>query len=64
MCVSAAWRVPQVTGFLDEKASMMGVQRQISDVLDQVDRMESLCVDLQHQVTSISSNNSNGGSSI
>lgn len=48
--VSAAWQVPQLTGFLDERASMMGVQGQISDVLEHVDRMESLCVDLQHQV--------------
>lgn len=29
---------------------MMGVQGQISEVLNQVDKMESLCVDLQHQV--------------
>lgn len=50
MCVGAAWRVPQLTGFLDTRASMMGVQGQISEVLDQVDRMESLCVDLQQQV--------------
>lgn len=50
VCVSAAWRVPQLTGFLDERASMMGVQTQIGDVLDQMDRMGSLCVDLQHQV--------------
>lgn len=50
VCVTAAWRVQQLTGFLDERASMMGLQGQISDVLDQVDRMESLCVDLQHQV--------------
>lgn len=48
--VSAAWRVPQLTWFLDERASMMGVQTQIGDVLDQMDRMGSLCVDLQHQV--------------
>lgn len=50
VCVSAAWKVPQLTGFLDERASMMGVQTQIGDVLDQMDRMGSLCVDLQHQV--------------
>lgn len=50
VCVSAAWRVPQLTGFLDERASMMGVQTQIGEVLDQMDRMSSLCVDLQHQV--------------
>lgn len=50
VCVSAAWRVPQLTGFLDVQASMMGVQSQIGDVLDQVDRMELLCADLQRQV--------------
>ncbi|CAM9739962.1 unnamed protein product, partial [Pylaiella littoralis] len=49
--VGAAWRVPQLTGFLDEKASMMGVQTQIGDVLDQMDRMGSLCVDLEHQLS-------------
>lgn len=51
VCVSDAWRVPQLTGFLDERASMMGVQTQIGEVLDQMDRMSSLCVDYQHQVT-------------
>ena len=50
MCVSAAWRLQQLTGFLDVGASMMGVQSQIGDVLDQVDRMEGLCVDLKRQV--------------
>lgn len=50
VCVSDAWRVPQLTGFLDERASMMGVQTQIGEVLDQMDRMSSLCVDYQHQV--------------
>lgn len=50
VCVSAAWRLQQLTGFLDVGASMMGVQSQIGDVLDQVDRMEGLCVDLKRQV--------------
>lgn len=50
MCVSAAWRLQELTGFLDVGASMMGVQSQIGDVLDQVDRMEGLCVDLKRQV--------------
>lgn len=50
VCVSAAWRLQELTGFLDVGASMMGVQNQIGDVLDQVDRMEGLCVDLKRQV--------------
>lgn len=55
VCVGAVWRVPQLTGFLDERASMMGVQGQIGDVLDQIDRMKSLCVELQHQVRLVTS---------
>ncbi|CAM9149523.1 unnamed protein product, partial [Scytosiphon promiscuus] len=51
VCVGSAWRVPQLTSFLDEPASMMGVQTQIGNVLDQMDRMGSLCVDLQHQLS-------------
>ena len=50
VCVSAAWRLQQLTSFLDVGTSMMGVQSQIGDVLDQVDRMEGLCVDLKRQV--------------
>ncbi|CAM9644124.1 unnamed protein product, partial [Discosporangium mesarthrocarpum] len=48
--LAEAWQVPQMTGFLDERASMMGVQGQISQVLDHVDRLEGVCVDLQRQL--------------